>query len=96
MSLSEFSVTMAVRYEVNDGAPHPANAVFKRPAAQPEQYLINSRRGNTPVRLYNGDVKMKVNFDEIVERQGTYSAKWMGAVSYTHLDVYKRQASSLP
>lgn len=22
---------------------------------------------------------MKVNFDEIVERQGTYSAKWMGA-----------------
>lgn len=91
MSLSEFSVTMAVRYEVNDGAPHPANAVFKRPAAQPEQYLINSRRGNTPVRLYNGDVKMKVNFDEIVERQGTYSAKWMGAgggsLDYRNPDV---------
>lgn len=82
---------MAVRYEVNDGAPHPANAVFKRPAAQPEQYLINSRRGNTPVRLYNGDVKMKVNFDEIVERQGTYSAKWMGAgggsLDYRNPDV---------
>ena len=24
-------------------------------------------------------MRMKVNFDEIVERQGTYSAKWMGA-----------------
>ena len=45
---------------------------------------------------------MKYDFDTVVDRAGTWSLKWghptftprtiaMEAVSYTHLDVYKRQ-----
>ena len=40
------------------------------------------------------EMHMKVNFDEIVERQGTYSAKWMG-INGSSLD-YLNPAVKLP
>ena len=43
-----------------------------------------------------GDILERGNHDELMEQKGEYYKLYMSPVSYTHLDVYKRQALREP
>ena len=52
--------------------------------------VIEAMLNRRSIRKYKAEMPPKEMIDEIV-KAGLYAASGMGPVSYTHLDVYKRQ-----
>ena len=65
----------------SQGVPDPGPSRTRRPLTETEKRIIKHQGTEPP---FSGQF---VSFFE----QGTYGCRKCGAVSYTHLDVYKRQ-----
>ena len=53
--------------------------------------VLNKMKTRRSIRKFKSDMVPQEVLDQIIEA-GLYAASGMGAVSYTHLDVYKRQS----
>ena len=52
--------------------------------------VLNKMKSRRSIRKFKPDMVPQEILDQIIEA-GLYAASGMGPVSYTHLDVYKRQ-----